>query len=193
MIKWIDIVLGAIILFFVIRGVLKGLVKEGAGLAGVLVGLIIGINRYQQLGGAIYREFEFLPVKVCNIIAFAVMFGGIAILGTIAGILVHNILSRYSPIRGVEGGGGFILGLLEGALICSVILILLSISPFSVKFDRWTEGSILKPYVLRVGPFVYDSIVSLTPGKAKKFMEKLDPSEFRQSTLNIKQLSISVR
>ncbi|MBE0478372.1 CvpA family protein [Candidatus Aerophobetes bacterium] len=181
--NWIDILLGAIILIFVIRGVFKGLFREGAGLLGVLVGLIVAINRYQQLGEAIHNELQFLSLKICNIISFALIFGGIAIIGAIAGIIVHNILSRH-PIRGIEEGGGFILGLLEGALICSVILILLSISPFSAKFDRWSEGSILKPYLSRVGPFIYDSIVSVTPGEAKKFMEKLDPSQVKHSIFN---------
>lgn len=181
--KWIDIVLGGIILLFVVRGVMKGLFREGAGLAGVLIGLIVGINRYQQLGGAIHREFEFLSVKVCNIVGFAVIFGGIAILGAVAGILIHNILPRTSTISGIEEGGGLILGFFEGALVCSVILILLSISPLSVKFNKWTQGSILKPYLLKAVPFVYDKIVSLTPGKAKNFMEKLDPSELKPPAL----------
>jgi len=184
--NWVDIVLGVIILLFVVRGVLKGLFREGVGLAGVLIGLVVGINRYQMLGEAIRKEFEVLSVKVCNIIAFAIIFVGVAILGTVAGILIHNLSSRHSVIRGLDESGGFILGFIEGALVCSVILILLSISPFSAKFDRWSEGSILKPYLLRAGPFVYDSIVSITPGKAKKFMEKLDPSELKQNLFSIK-------
>lgn len=176
-----DISLGIIILLFVIRGALKGLFKEGIGLAGVFLGLIVGINRYQQLGQALHQEFEVLPVKACNIVAFAVIFVGIAILGAIAGIIAHNLMSKHPTVRGVEEGGGFVLGLIEGAIVCSVILIMLSISPFSATFERWSKGSVLKPYLVRVGPFVYDSFVSLTPGRAKKFMEKIDPSELELS------------
>jgi len=179
--NWIDIVLGAVVLLFVIRGVLKGLIREGTGVGGVLLGLIVGINRYQQLGEVIYTEFGVLSPKVCYIVAFIIIFGGIAILGTIAGILIHNILSRHSAIRGLEEGGGFVLGLLEGALVCSIILILLSLSPFSTKFEQWSKDSILKPYLLKAGPFIYDSIASLTPGKAKKFIEKLDPFKIKDS------------
>jgi len=183
--NWIDIILGAIILVFVIRGVLKGLLREGAGLIGVIAGLIIGVTYHQQLGEAIYGEFGFLSGKICNIISFIIIFGGIAILGAAAGILIHNLMSRNSYARGLEEGGGFILGLLEGALVCSVILILLNASPFSVRFNRWSKGSILKPYLLKVGPFVYDTIVSLTPGKAKKFMENLDIFGPTHSSFNI--------
>ena len=177
--NWIDIVLGAIILLFVVRGALRGLFMEGFGLAGILIGLIVGINRYEYLGEVIYNEFQVLSLQMCNIIAFMIIFGGIAVLGAITGVLVHNSLSGRVSLRGIEEGGGFVLGLLEGALICSIILILLGISPFSVRFERWTEGSILKPHLLRISPFIYDSMVSLTPGKAKKFMEKLDPLELK--------------
>jgi len=184
--NWLDVVLSGVILLFVIRGVLKGLFREGVGLAGVLVGLILAVNRYQELGRMIQGELNFFSLKVANMIAFVIIFGGIAILGAIAGVVIHNILSHYSLTRGVEEGGGFILGLIEGALICSIILVLISVSPFSGKFSAWSKGSILKPYLLRVGPFVYDGIVSLVPGEAKKFIEKLDPSNLQQSMFKIK-------
>lgn len=177
-----DILLGAIILIFLVRGMFRGLFREGIGLIGILIGLIVAVNRYQDLGAAIGNEFRSVSITVCNILSFAIIFGGIAILGAIAGILIHNFLYKHS-IRGIEEGGGFVLGLFEGALVCSVLLILFYISPFSAKFDTWSERSILKPYLIRVAPFVYDSIVSFTPGEAKNFMEKLDLSELKLPTL----------
>ncbi len=177
--NWLDIVLGVIIFLFIIRGIIKGLFREGFGLAGVLIGLILAINRYPQLGQVIHNQFSLVSVKIANIVAFVIIFGGIAILCSIAGVLLHTVLYQNSLSRGIEEGGGFILGLMEGVLVCSIILLLISVSPFSDKFDKWSKGSTLKPYLLRVGPFVYDNIVSLTPGEAKKFMEKLDPSKLR--------------
>lgn len=185
----LDIVLGVIILLFVVRGILQGLFKEGIGLAGIILGVVLGINRYQQLGRAISSQFGILSLKISNIIAFIIIFGGIAILGAIAGIVIHNLLSRHPFTRGVEKAGGFILGLAEGTLVCSVILILLTISPFAKNLNSWSKGSILKPYIMRVCPFVYDSIVSITPGKAKKFMEKLNPS--KPQNLSLKKIKLN--
>ncbi|MBC7189673.1 CvpA family protein [Candidatus Aerophobetes bacterium] len=173
--NWVDIVFGAIILIFVIRGALRGLIREGAGLAGILIGFILGINRYQELGIVLYREIGFLSQNLCNIIAFIIIFIGIALIGAIVGILLHDLTSRRSIIRGLEEGGGFVLGLIEGVLVCSIIVVLLSALPFSDKFDRWSKNSFLKPYLLKAGPSIYDTFVSLTSGKAKKFMEKIDP------------------
>ena len=105
----LDIVLGVIILLFVVRGILQGLFKEGIGLAGIILGIVLGINRYQQLGRAISSQFGILSLKISNIIAFIIIFGGIAILGAIAGIVIHNLLSRHPLTRGVEKAGGFII------------------------------------------------------------------------------------
>lgn len=184
--NWLDGVLGGIILLFAIRGILKGLFREGVGLIGILVGFVVAVNRYQKLGQVIQGELSFLSLKVAHIAAFVIIFLGIAILGAIAGVVIHNILFRYSLSRGIEEGGGFILGLIEGALVCSIILVLISVSPFSDKLSTWSEGSILEPYLLRMGPFIYDNVVSVVPGEAKKFMEKLDPFNLKQSVLQIK-------
>ncbi len=183
--NWLDIIAGFVILLFVIRGIIRGLFREGIGLICLIVGFIVAVNRYQQLGKVIQEEVGLLSLKISNIVAFVVIFVGIAIIGAIAGVLIHNLLYRYPVTRGLEEGGGFILGLIEGALICSVILLLISVSPFADKFETFSEGSILKPYLLKVGPFVYDSIASITPGKTKKFIEKLDPANLSQLSKNL--------
>ncbi|MCD6471841.1 CvpA family protein [Candidatus Aerophobetes bacterium] len=171
--NWLDVVLGIIVILFAIRGIVKGLFKEVCGLIGILVGLIVAINRYEAVGEIISSEFSFIPPKISYLISFALIFIGIALIGGVAGIILHKV-SRYTIIRGIDGGGGFILGLIEGALICSVILILLNISPISERADKWMKGSTLTPYLIKVGPFVYDNMISVMPGETKKFMQKLE-------------------
>jgi len=171
--NWLDVVLGIIVILFAIRGIVKGLFKEVCGLIGILVGLIVAINRYEAVGEIISSEFSFIPPKISYLISFALIFIGIALIGGVAGIILHKV-SRYTIIRGIDGGGGFILGLIEGALIGSVILILLNISPISERADKWMKGSTLTPYLIKVGPFVYDNMISVMPGETKKFMQKLE-------------------
>jgi len=171
--NWLDVVLGIIVILFAIRGIVKGLFKEVCGLIGILVGLMVAINRYEAVGEIISSEFSFIPPKISYLISFALIFIGIALIGGVAGIILHKV-SRYTIIRGIDGGGGFILGLIEGALIGSVILILLNISPISERADKWMKGSTLTPYLIKVGPFVYDNMISVMPGETKKFMQKLE-------------------
>ena len=171
--NWLDLIWVALIVVFVIRGAVRGLFKEGFGLAGIFLGLIIAINRYEAVGKIIVNNFPNLSLKIANVLSFGFIFIAVALLGGVAGIILHKA-SKYSPIKGLDQGGGFLLGLVEGALICSVILIFLTISPLSDKTTKWMRGSTLSPYLMEVGPFVYNSVISVTPGKAKKFMEELN-------------------
>ena len=171
--NWLDLVWVALIVVFVIRGAVRGLFKEGFGLAGIFLGLIIAINRYEAVGKIIVNNFPNLSLKIANVLSFGFIFIAVALLGGVAGIILHKA-SKYSPIKGLDQGGGFLLGLVEGVLICSVILIFLTISPLSEKTTKWMRGSTLSPYLMEVGPFVYNSVISVTPGKAKKFMEELN-------------------
>ena len=174
--NWVDVIWLAIVILFVIRGAIKGLFREAFGLIGIFLGLIIAINRYEVLGGFISGEFESIPPKIANLVSFAFIFVAIALIFGLAGMTLHK-MAKFSLVRGLDRAGGFLLGAGEGILVCSVILILLSISPVSENASKWTEGSTFSPHLSKVGPFVYDSVISVTPGKAKKFMQKLGEIE----------------
>jgi uncharacterized membrane protein required for colicin V production len=171
--NWLDLIWVALIVAFAIRGALKGFFREGLGLAGIFIGLVIAINRYEAVGEIVVSNFPNLSLKIANLLSFGFIFIAVALLGGIAGIILHKT-SKYSPVKGLDWGGGFILGLMEGLLICSVILIFLTISPLSEKTTKWMKDSTLSPYLMKVGPFVYNSVISVTPGKAKEFMEGLN-------------------
>jgi len=177
--NWLDFVIIILVLLFMIRGAIKGLFREAFGLGGVFLGIIVAINRYEAMGKVLMREFnkfETLSPRVINLISFIIIFIGIALLCSLVGVILHKA-SKYSLVKGLDQGGGFLLGLFEGTLICSIILILLSVSPLSEKASEWMNSSLFSPYLIKEGPAVYDRVVSIVPGKARKFMEKLNKFE----------------
>lgn len=176
--NWLDVVWLIIIIFFVIRGAIKGLFREIFALLGIFVGLIVAVNYSQEVGNIIGGEIASISPQIAKLISFAIIFVGIALTGGLIGLVFHR-MSKYSLVKGVDRGGGIILGLVEGGVLCSVILIFLTISPLAENIDRWKKDSTISPYLMKVGPFIYDSIISVVPGEAKKFMEKID--EFKQS------------
>ena len=168
--NYLDLICLVILVLFVIRGAIKGLFREAFGLIGIFLGLIFAINRYEVLGGLISGGFENIPPKIANLVSFAFIFVSVALIFGLAGIILHK-MAKFSLVKGLDRAGG------EGILICSAILILLSISPLSEKMSKWMQSSTVSPYLTKVGPFVYDSVISITPGKAKKFMQKLGEIE----------------
>jgi len=177
--NWLDVAIIILVVLFMIRGAIKGLFREAFGLGGVFIGVIVAINRYEAVGEVLSQElnkFGTFSPKVVNLISFAIIFIGIALLCSLAGVILHKA-SKYSLVKGLDQGGGLLLGLFEGSLICSIILILLSISPLSEKAGEWMKSSLLSPYLIKETPVVYDRLISLVPGKARKFMEKLNRFE----------------
>jgi len=55
--NWLDLMWVALIVVFAIRGAMRGFFKEGLGLAGIFVGLVIAINRYEAVGKIIVSNF----------------------------------------------------------------------------------------------------------------------------------------
>ena len=174
--NWLDVVWLIVIAFFLIRGAMKGLLREIFGLLGVFVGLIVAVNYSGEVGNIIRGEITSLSPQVAKGISFAIIFIGIALIGGLIGLFFHR-MSKHSLVKGIDRGGGLILGVLEGGVICSVILIFLTISPLAKKADGWKEDSTMSPYLMEVGSFIYDSITSIVPGEAKELMEKIE--EFR--------------
>ncbi len=173
--NWLDIIILGIIILFIIWGWKKGLFQEIFTLGGIIVGIIVAISKYEILGKVISNELDFISLKMGQIISFTFIFIGIALFCAIAGALIHK-WSKHSLAKGLDRGGGLLLGLFEGSISCSLILIFLiniNISPFSEKLSKWTEKSTLSPYLMEGGPFIYDKVVSLVPGETKKFMEKM--------------------
>ncbi len=51
--NWLDIVIAVVLIFPIFTGLKQGLIKAALSLAGLIVGVILASNFYQQLGGAL--------------------------------------------------------------------------------------------------------------------------------------------
>ncbi len=174
--NWLDVVWLIVIAFFLVRGAMKGLFRELFGLLGVFVGLIVAVKYSEEVANAIRGQVATLSPQVAKGISFAIIFIGIALIGGLIGLVFYKML-KDSPAKGIDRVGGLILGVLEGGVVCSVILIFLTISPLAENVERWKKSSSMSPSLMKIGPFIYDSIASVVPGEAKKLMEQIN--EFR--------------
>ena len=181
--NWLDAVVGVALGLFVLRGVSRGLFREVAALGGVFAGLVVAINRYGLLGRSIYRELPVLSPTVAAVIAFMVIFIGIAIVGALIGLATQSLVRSIGG-RIVDGVGGAVVGLVEGALVCGVVLLVITVSPILEQADGVVNGSFLGPRLMKAGPVVYDTVVRVTPGKARSFMERLKDVDTFEKWLN---------
>ena len=156
----IDIVLGALLLFGLIRGAMKGLFVEVAS----LVALVLGVY-----GAIHFSSFvaEFLESKVdwnektINIVAFAITFVIIVLVISLAGKALTK-LADFAALGIVNKLAGGVFGALKIGLILSVLLIVFNklntTLPLMEQDDL--EESVLYNPVRSLAPLIFPTLIN---------------------------------
>ncbi len=110
-----DIIIIIIIVFFAIKGLICGLIKEAAGIAAILVGLFIAVNFSGWLTNFIQEKGWFDP-KYIEIISFTIIFLGVIILVIVLSKLLNKFANAIS-IQWLNKLAGLAFGCIKGALI----------------------------------------------------------------------------
>jgi membrane protein required for colicin V production len=141
-----DIVFAVLILILMIRSALRGFIGELLSWASAALGLLTGFFLYKN-GAAFLREkffgdLQVLPEVLAFIALFLIVFVAIRILEAI----LKDIIQRIN-LGGVDRVLGLIFGLLEGLLVVSLLLFLLSIQPLFPP-ERVLGNSIFARFLL---------------------------------------------
>jgi membrane protein required for colicin V production len=172
----IDIIFAVLILIFIVRCSLRGFIGELMSMASVVLGLLTAFLFYKN--GGLYIREKFMPdMKVIpDILAFIALFLIVFILIKILELMLKEI------IEGIRLGGadrflGILFGLVEGIIVVSLILFVLTIQPLfdpapilnksffadillpvitggEYGFGRYGPGSTALPLFLPAGKYV---------------------------------------
>ncbi len=150
----LDIAILVILMIFLAKGLLRGLLKEVCSLAGLFLGAFLAFRYHGPLADALLERVD-LPAQIAVAITFSVLF-----LATMLVFLVLGfILSRFVKLLFLGGFnrviGGF-FGLAQGVLLLAVVLFALSLRPLPWGMDEVLLGSYLAPPFLGLGEAVLD-------------------------------------
>ena len=143
------IILGA----FVLKGLLRGLMKELCTLVGLIAGALLALNFYGPLAKSMKTAFS-LPDQLCAILAFLAIF----LLTMLLFVFVGIILSRYVKLMYVGGlnrVAGGLFGLIQGVIILSLLVFALTLKPLPGGIDVQLEVSTLAPPFIHLGEQVF--------------------------------------
>jgi membrane protein required for colicin V production len=135
----IDILVWAILMVFIVKGFLKGLVREVCSLVGLVMGIWAACKYYTSLSSAI-RPYIHLPQNVSSIISFALIFLAIGLLFFFLGHLL-TVVFKIVLLGGVNRVGGVLFGLIQGALVLSILLYFGTTGPMPPKLKLQLERS----------------------------------------------------
>ena len=159
----IDIVLGALLLFGLIRGVFKGLFVEVASLVALVLGLYGAIHFSYFISDLIEPEVDWSE-KTINTTAFAITFVIIVLAISLAGKALTK-LADFAALGILNKLLGAAFGALKIGLILSVALILFnkinSTLPFMEQEDL-DESTLYKP-VKSLAPMIFPSLIKGEP------------------------------
>jgi len=163
-----DIVLAALILFGIIRGLMKGLFVEVASLVALIAG-IYGAIHFSNFTAEFLMDYVDWDEKVVNISAFAITFVIIVLAISLAGKALTKLadFAALGLLNKLLGGafGGF-----KFALILSVVLLLFNKLNKTIPFvsDKELEDSVLYEPVKSIAPMILPSILELNDNNQEK-------------------------
>ncbi|WP_299117390.1 CvpA family protein [uncultured Winogradskyella sp.] len=155
----IDIVLGALLLFGLVRGAMKGLFVEVASLVALVLGVYGAIHFSGFAAEVLESKVDWSP-KTINIVAFAITFVIIVLAISLAGKALTK-LADFAALGIINKLAGGIFGTLKIGLILSVLLIVFNklnnTLPFMEKEDL--EESMLYKPVKSLAPMIFPNLI----------------------------------
>jgi len=156
----IDIVLGALILFGLIRGFMKGLFVEVASLVALIAG-VYGAIHFSNFAADFLQAKVDWDEKTMNIVAFAITFVIIVLAIALAGKALTK-LADFAALGIINKLLGGVFGALKIGLILSVVLLVFSRMNSTIPFaeEEDLEASVLYLPVKSLVPIIFPYILN---------------------------------
>ncbi|MEJ2469844.1 MAG: CvpA family protein [Desulfuromonadales bacterium] len=148
----IDIAILVILCGFLLKGVLRGLLKEVCSLAGLFVGAFLAFRYHGPLADVLLQQID-VPAPVAVAITFTVLFLTTILFFVVLGFL----LSRFVKLLFLGGFNrvvGGLFGLSQGVLLLAVVLFALSLRPMPWGLDKALQQAYLAPPFVDLGQAV---------------------------------------
>jgi len=156
----IDIVIGALLLFGLIRGLFKGLFVEVASLLALVLG-VYGAIHFSNFAGDFLQSRTDWTEKTISITAFAITFVVIVLAISLAGKALTK-LADFASLGILNKLLGAVFGALKIGLILSVLLIVFDRMNNTIPFvgEEDIEDSVLYEPIKSIAPILFPSIIS---------------------------------
>lgn len=156
-----DLIILLILGILGIKGLFKGMVLEIFTLIGLLIGYLVALRFKSDLAGWI-QDWIHLPDMVINTVSFLLIFMLIIILCRFVAGRIRQLV-KWTFLGWVDRGGGMLIGLFKGAIIASLLVLLISIIPLSERIEKEKQSSLLFSPVSTVAPAVFNIIKTAFP------------------------------
>ncbi len=157
----VDITILVILTGFLVKGLVRGLLKELCSLLGLLGGAVLAFCFHASLAELLVESLR-VPASAAVIAAFLAIFLTTIIFFAVLG----HLLSRFVKLVFLGGlnrvAGGF-FGVAEGVVLLAVILFSLSLRPLPRMLQPVFRDSVLSPPFVHLGEATFHGSCRLFP------------------------------
>lgn len=164
-INWVDVLTVILLLRTCYIGARTGLSEEVFKMVGVLLALYISMSFYSPLGSRINEGFS-LPQELVDGVSFLILI----LLSMLSLKLVAMGVTKVVKLAfadKINQWGGFISGLLRGAILMSLLFALFGILQVDYLVKSVDERSLTGPYIKKIAPYAYQVVVRTSPEEIK--------------------------
>lgn len=187
----LDLIIGIILVLFAITGLRKGLIIEAFYLASFLFGAY-GAMHFSDAVADWMSDFINVSEDYLTIISFIVTFIIVLILIRLLGRVISRLLEAIS-LGFVDKIGGFIFGVLKGALLVSVIIMIMNVFGASDLINNdLRESSKLYTLTESIANTIYDNREDLEDKVENALDKSMDKIEDKMDAIeNIVETSLT--
>lgn len=179
---WIDLAVLALLAVAVFMGFRKGLVQEMVGIAALAAAFVAAVIFNRQAAHLLRGIVPSIPEHIAPTVGFIAVFLAVFLAITVVGWLMSKLI-KATPLDLADKLGGMAVGLLKGALIISVLLLLLAMVPLPRDASEKLDRSAAIRSMRKVAPWVYQHTKGLWP-KARElyqdFQRQPEPKKVQQ-------------
>ncbi len=184
--NYIDYIILVVVLFFAVKGLLRGFFHEVLGLVGILVGLVLATKYMSDLSVWMAKLID-LPSIAVLLLAFLFIFFGVIILSQLLANVLEK-LSKFSMLGWLEKIAGGIIGFVKGGLIISLLLLFITVIPFGKQLIPGLDGSRFYEPARNFAPRFFNLMVKIFPDsktfyiEVKETFDKFAPAKLARNT-----------
>jgi len=151
----VDILILVILAVFLLKGVIRGLLKEVCSLLGLVLGGVFAFTFHLPLAQVLQDSFN-LPARFCVWGSFLAIFLLVVIIFGGLGYVLHRFV-KVAVLNGLNRLAGALFGLTQGVILVSLIVLALNSSAAPKQARGMVRASQLAPPFATLGMSIYNS------------------------------------
>jgi len=121
----LDMIIIVIMIYLVLRGIFRGFFMEIASLAGLVLGIVVGMHSHPRITILLRPHLPSFDGRILDIISFSIIFIVALIVCNLLGWLLKTIIHK-TFLGWTDRGMGALLAILKGVIVANLLIFVLN-------------------------------------------------------------------